>query len=66
MNYMGSNVVPEQLLGTEFIKGIFYNSQVISDNVTIPATVNASSTGPIIVDTGYTVTVESGANWVIL
>jgi hypothetical protein len=42
------------------------NDQVVSSNYTIPASKNAMSTGPISVNSGVTVTVSSGARWVII
>lgn len=42
------------------------NGQTITTNYTIPATRNAMSTGPITVNSGVTVTVSSGARWVVL
>lgn len=46
---------------------VFYeNDQTITGNYTIPATKNAMSTGPITVATGVTVTVSTGATWVVI
>lgn len=42
------------------------NGQNVTTNYTIPATRNAMSTGPIAVNSGVTVTVSSGARWVVL
>jgi len=42
------------------------NDKVVTANYTIPATKNASSTGPITVDSGVSVTVSSGSRWVVL
>jgi hypothetical protein len=42
------------------------NDQVVSANYTIPASKNAMSTGPISVNSGITVTISSGARWVVL
>lgn len=42
------------------------NDQVVTVDYTIPATKNASSAGPITIDTGVTVTISTGANWVIV
>lgn len=44
----------------------FENDQVVTANYTIPSTKNAMTTGPITVDAGVTVTVSSGARWVVL
>ena len=45
---------------------IYENSATIAENITIATGRNGMSTGPIDVDSGITVTVESGARWVIL
>lgn len=42
------------------------NNQSVTTNYTIPATRNAMSTGPITVNSGVTVTVSSGARWVVI
>lgn len=46
--------------------GIMVNSRAISESYTIAATNNAMSTGPIEIASGVTVTVSSGARWVVL
>lgn len=46
--------------------GIIVNSQTISTSYTIAAGNNAMSTGPVTVASGQTVTVSSGARWVVL
>ena len=46
--------------------GIVVNSQTISTSYTIAAGNNAMSTGPVTVASGQTVTVSSGARWVVL
>lgn len=46
---------------------VFYeNSQSVTSNYTITTSKNAMSTGPITVNSGITVTVPSGSNWVVL
>jgi hypothetical protein len=46
---------------------IFYeNGQNVTTDYTIASTKNAMSAGPITVDSGATVTVDTGANWVIV
>lgn len=55
-----------QLLGSAAVKAIAYNSQTISENITISAGLNGLSAGPITIGTGFTVTISSGANWVIV
>ena len=42
------------------------NGQVVTTNYTIPGTVNAMSTGPITINSGVTVTVSSGARYVVI
>lgn len=42
------------------------NGQNVTQNYTIPATRNAMSTGPIYVNSGVSVTVSSGARWVVI
>jgi hypothetical protein len=42
------------------------NNQVVTANYTIPATKNAMSTGPITINSGVTVTVSSGARYVVI
>ena len=42
------------------------NGQNVTTSYTLPGTKNASSTGPITIDSGATVTVSSGSRWVVL
>lgn len=42
------------------------NDQVVTTNYTITSGKNAMTTGPITVNSGVTVTVPSGSNWVVL
>ena len=42
------------------------NSQTVTTNYTIPATKNAMSTGPVTINSGVTVTVSSGARYVVI
>jgi len=55
-----------QYLGNATVKAIAYNAQTIGENITIGATQNGLSAGPITVDTGFEVTVATGGNWIIL
>lgn len=55
-----------QYLGTAATKAISYNSNTISENITIAAGQNGLSAGPITISTGNTVTVATGAVWVIV
>ena len=54
-----------QFLGTAATKAIAYNSQTIAENITIPATTNAYSAGPITINTGFTVTISTGSYWTV-
>jgi len=42
------------------------NGQTVTTNYTISTSKNAMSTGPITINSGITVTVPSGSNWVVL
>jgi hypothetical protein len=44
----------------------FQNDQVVTTNYTIPADKNALSTGPITINAGVTVTVSTGARYVVI
>lgn len=55
-----------QYFGNATVKAIAYNSNSIAENVTVTNGNNGLSAGPITIANGYTVTVESGANWVIV
>lgn len=55
-----------QMLGNATVKAISYNAQTIAENITIPSTYNATSTGPITIQDGFTVTIEEGGIWVII
>ena len=48
-------------------EGIFYeNDQSLSTNYTIVSTKNAMTAGPITINDGVTVTIETGGRWVVL
>jgi hypothetical protein len=55
-----------QFEGAAANKAIFWNAQSIAENITITGTHNAGSIGPITIDSGYAVTVNSGAIWVVI
>jgi hypothetical protein len=55
-----------QYFGSATTKAIAYNAQTIGENVTVTTGNNGLSAGPITISSGYTVTVESGANWVVV
>jgi len=47
--------------------GVFKaNRNFVSENVTIPANVNCVTAGPITINNGVTVTINSGGNWAIV
>jgi hypothetical protein len=47
-------------------KAMYENSDTVSSNYTISTGNHAMSSGPITINTGITVTVPTGSNWVIL
>jgi hypothetical protein len=55
-----------QMLGDAAVKAISYNAQTIAENLTVLSTYNALSVGPITIDSGFTVTVESGGRWIVI
>jgi hypothetical protein len=61
-----SAVAGGQYFGSAATKAIAYNSNTIGENVTVTAGNNGLSAGPITISTGFTVTVETGAAWVIV
>lgn len=42
------------------------NSKTITTSYSIPSTKNASSTGPLTINSGVTITIPSGSRWVVL
>lgn len=46
--------------------GLVVNNQTVGTSYTIPTGYNASSAGPITINTGVTVTVPTGSRWVIV
>lgn len=61
-----ATVAGGQYFGSASVKAIAYNSQTIGENVTVTTGNNGLSAGPITISNGFTVTVESGANWTIV
>jgi hypothetical protein len=55
-----------QYFGTAAVKAISYNANSIGENVTVTTGNNGLSAGPITINTGFTVTVQTGAVWVIV
>lgn len=61
-----ATVAGGQYFGSAATKAIAYNANTIAENVTVTSGNNGLSAGPITINSGYTVTVETGANWVVL
>lgn len=55
-----------QMLGYAATKAIFYDAQTIAENITVGATQNALSAGPITVSGGFAVTVTAGGSWKVV
>jgi hypothetical protein len=55
-----------QYFGTATTKAIAYNANSIAENITVTTGNNGLSAGPITISSGFTVTVQTGANWVIV
>ena len=55
-----------QYFGSAAVKAIAYNANSIAENVTVTTGNNGLSAGPITISTGFTVTVQTGAVWVIV
>jgi len=54
-------------IGGGAVDGVFYeNEQNVTANYTIVSTKNAMTAGPININAGVTVTIETGARWVVL
>ena len=51
-------------LGTSSV--IRTNANTIGENITFAANTNGTSAGPITINSGFTVTITSGTEWVIL
>lgn len=61
----GSLIVNGDALWLDQYGIIKVNRQILAEDITIPANTNASSTGPIEINSGNTVTISSGSSWVI-
>jgi hypothetical protein len=55
-----------QYFGSAAIKAIAYNANSIGENVTITSGNNGLSAGPITINSGFAVTVQNSAVWVIV
>jgi hypothetical protein len=51
--------------GSAANRAIFWNAQSIAENITIISTHNDFSVGPLTIDNGFSVTVDTGARWVV-
>lgn len=60
------SVAGGQFIGTAAVKAIAFNAQTISEDLTIGSTQNGLSSGPITINDGYTVTIETGGYWNIV
>lgn len=66
-SFEGYNGTEWGSIGGGAADGIFYeNEQNVTANYTIAASKNAMTTGPITIDDGVSVTIETGARWVVL
>lgn len=68
-SYLNGNWAPlgsGQTLGNALTKAIFYNSNTISENITIQTGTNGGTFGPVTISDGFTVTVSEGSTWSIV
>jgi hypothetical protein len=66
-SFEGYNGTEWGSIGGGAADGIFYeNEQNVTANYTVVASKNAMTTGPITIDAGVSVTIETGARWVVL
>ena len=66
-SFEGHNGTDWGSIGGGAAAGIFYeNDQTVTINYTLVATKNAMTAGPIHINSGVTVTIETGARWVVL
>lgn len=63
---LGWGLIGGGATGSEGDEVFIQNDQVITANYTVPGDKNAMTTGPIDIDDGVTVTVETGARWVVI
>lgn len=55
-----------QMYGAAAVKAIFYNAQVIAENIDVLAGQNGLSAGPVTVADGFTVAVADGSEWTVV
>jgi hypothetical protein len=71
-DYLAGKAVYQDSLNTAYApqlaasNGILLNNKTVGTSYSIPSGYSASSTGPITVASGQTVTVASGSRWVVL
>ena len=63
--YNGSSIGWSAIVQTYGSGCVYENSQTITSNYTMTTGKNGQSAGPIAIDTGVTVTIPDGSNWVI-
>lgn len=61
-----ATVAGGQYFGSAAVKAIAYNANTIGENVTVTTGNNGLSAGPITISNTFSVTVETGAVWVIV
>jgi hypothetical protein len=66
ITYPAEKAISGQYLGTAETKAIAYNSNTVAEDITITSGLNGLSAGPITISSGFTVTVQSTAVWVIV
>jgi len=67
LDLAGGNVTPAEEFKGNFLSGGLFrtNAQTLEENITITATTNAQVTGPMTVNSGITLTVNSGGRVVV-
>lgn len=65
-NGMWQPVGGGQMLGQALVKAVSYNAQTISENIVVPAGLNAYSVGNVTVNAGGSITIEAGSVYKIL
>lgn len=61
-----ANSIPKAATGGGPDSVFFENDSIVTTNYTITTGKNASSVGPITINSGVTVNIPVGSNWVIL
>jgi len=55
-----------QYFGNAAVKTIAYNANSIAEDLTVTSNNNGYSAGPVTINTGYTVTLQTDSVWVII